>query len=73
MGNTIVQLRVPFCSGLRGQLYVVVCITGAIIRIDIRLTVVVESVEGDLSILTDLDEIAVGVTHVAAPFPAVIV
>ena len=37
-----------------------------------KLTVVVEPVEGDFSILADLDEVAVGVTHVAAPFPAVI-
>ena len=35
--------------------------------------IVLEAVEGDLSILADLDEIAVGITHVAAPFPAVIV
>jgi hypothetical protein len=32
-----------------------------------------ETVEGHLSISADLDEIAVGITHVAAPFPAVIV
>ena len=38
-----------------------------------KLTAVVEPVEGDLSILADLDEVAVGITHVAAPFPAVIV
>jgi hypothetical protein len=38
-----------------------------------KLTVVVEPVEGDFSILADLDEVAVGITHVAAPFPAVIV
>jgi hypothetical protein len=38
-----------------------------------KLTVVVEPVEGDLSILADLDEVAVGITHVAAPFPAVII
>jgi hypothetical protein len=38
-----------------------------------KLTVVVEPVEGDLSILADLDEITVGITHVAAPFPAVVV
>ena len=38
-----------------------------------KLTVFVEPVEGDLSILADLDEVAVGITHVAAPFPAVIV
>ena len=36
-----------------------------------QLTVAVEPVEGELSILADLDEIAVGITHVAAPFPAV--
>jgi len=39
----------------------------------VKLTVVVEPVEGDFSILADLDEVAVGITHVAAPFPAVIV
>jgi len=38
-----------------------------------NLTVLIEPVEGDLSILADLDEVAVGITHVAAPFPAVIV
>ena len=38
-----------------------------------KLTAVVEPVEGDFSILADLDEVAVGITHVAAPFPAVIV
>lgn len=32
---------------------------------------VVEPVEGELSILADLDEVAIGITHVAAPFPAV--
>jgi hypothetical protein len=32
-----------------------------------------ETVERHLSILADLDEVAVGVTHVATPFPAVIV
>jgi hypothetical protein len=37
-----------------------------------QLTAVVEPVEGDFSILADLDEVAVGITHVAAPFPAVI-
>jgi hypothetical protein len=36
-----------------------------------KLTVVVEPVEGDFSILADLDEVAVRITHVAAPFPAV--
>ena len=35
--------------------------------------VVCEPVEGQLSILADLDEVAVRITHVAAPFPAVIV
>ena len=35
--------------------------------------VVFETVEGHLSILADLDEVAVGITHVAAPFPAVVV
>lgn len=34
---------------------------------------VFETVEGHLSILADLDDVAVGITHVAAPFPAVIV
>jgi hypothetical protein len=38
-----------------------------------KLTAVVEPVDGDFSILADLDEVAVGITHVAAPFPAVIV
>ena len=38
-----------------------------------KLTAVVGSVEGDFSVLADLDEVAVGITHVAAPFPAVIV
>jgi len=36
-----------------------------------KLTAVVEPVEGDFSVLADLDEVAA--THVAAPFPAVIV
>ena len=35
--------------------------------------IVFETVERHLSILADLDEVAVGITHVAAPFPAVIV
>ena len=35
--------------------------------------VVLEPVEGQLSILADLDEVAVWITHVAAPFPAAIV
>jgi hypothetical protein len=34
---------------------------------------VFETVERHLSILADLDEVAVGITHVATPFPAVIV
>jgi hypothetical protein len=38
-----------------------------------KLTAVVESVDGDFSISADPDEIAVGITHVAAPFSAVIV
>jgi len=38
-----------------------------------KLTAVVEPVEGDFSILADLDEVAVGITHIAAPFPVVIV
>jgi len=38
-----------------------------------KLSAVVEPVEGDFSILADLDDVAVGITHVAAPFPAVIV
>src|SRR5208282_348453 len=38
-----------------------------------KLTAVIETVEGDFSILAHLDEVAVGITHVAAPFPAVIV
>ena len=33
--------------------------------------VFVEPVEGELSILADLDEVVVGITHVTAPFPAV--
>jgi hypothetical protein len=28
---------------------------------------------GDFGILADLNEVAIGITHVAAPFPAVIV
>src|SRR6516164_9023976 len=40
---------------------------------DRRSAVAFESVEGHLCILADLDEVAVGITHVAAPFPAVIV
>jgi hypothetical protein len=35
--------------------------------------VVFETVESRLSILADLDEVAVGITHVAVPLPAVIV
>src|SRR5215472_2505202 len=35
--------------------------------------VVSETVERHLSILADLDEVPVGITHVATPFPAVIV
>jgi hypothetical protein len=35
--------------------------------------IVFETVEGHLSILADLDEVAVEITHAAAPFPAVIV
>ena len=35
--------------------------------------VVLEPVEGQLSLLADLDEVAVWITHVAAPFPAAIV
>jgi hypothetical protein len=38
-----------------------------------KLTGVVEPIEGDFSILADLDELVVRITHVAAPFPAVIV
>ena len=38
-----------------------------------KLTAFVEPVEGGFSILADLDEVAVGVTHAAAPFPAAIV
>ena len=45
----------------------------ALSRGQTKLTVVVEPVEGDLSILADLDEITVRVAHVATPFPAVIV
>jgi len=44
------------------------------ISLVVKLTgVVFETVEGHLSILADLDEVAVGITHVASPFPAVIV
>jgi hypothetical protein len=32
-----------------------------------------KTVEGHLSVLADLDEVAVGIAHVATPFPAVIV
>ncbi len=38
-----------------------------------KLAAVVEPVESDFGILADLDEVAVGITHIAAPFPAVIV
>jgi hypothetical protein len=38
-----------------------------------ELTAVLEPVEGYFSTLADRDEVAVGITHVAAPFPAVIV
>jgi hypothetical protein len=38
-----------------------------------KLTGVFETIESHLSILADLDEVAVGITHVAAPFSAVIV
>jgi hypothetical protein len=38
-----------------------------------KFTVMVEPVESELSILADLNEVAVGIAHVAAPFPAVIV
>jgi hypothetical protein len=37
-----------------------------------KLTAVIEPVERDFSILADLDEVAVGISHVAAPFPALI-
>src|ERR1700730_4048344 len=36
-----------------------------------KLTVAVEPVESELSILAYLDEVAIGISHVAAPFPAV--
>jgi hypothetical protein len=36
-----------------------------------KLTVLFEPVDGELSILTDLDEVAIGMTHVTAPFPAI--
>src|ERR1700678_1806259 len=36
-------------------------------------TVVLEPVERDLSILADFDEVPVRITHVAAPFPAMII
>lgn len=35
--------------------------------------IVVETVDGELGVLADFDDVAVGITHVAAPFPAVIV
>ena len=35
--------------------------------------VVFETVERHLSVLADLDEVAVGITHIATPFPTVIV
>jgi hypothetical protein len=35
--------------------------------------IVFETVERHLNILADLDEVAVRITHVATPFPAVIV
>ena len=35
--------------------------------------VILEPSEGDFGVLADFDEVAVGITHVAAPFPAVIV
>ena len=38
-----------------------------------KFTVIVEPVESELSILAELNEVAVGIAHVAAPFPAVIV
>ena len=34
---------------------------------------VLEPVEGDLSILADLNQIPVGIPHVAPPFPAMII
>ena len=34
---------------------------------------VIEPIDSGLGILADLDEVAVGITHVATPFPAVIV
>ena len=38
-----------------------------------RARVVLEPVEGDFSLLADLDAVAIGITQVAAPFPAAIV
>ena len=35
------------------------------------LTVVVEPVDSKLRVLADLDDVAVGIAHVATPFPAV--
>lgn len=49
------------CPALRRKLYG--SLTG----------VTFEVVEGHLSILADLDEVAVGITHVAPPFPAPII
>ncbi len=35
--------------------------------------VILQPIESDFGVLADLDEVAVGIAHVAAPFPAVIV
>jgi hypothetical protein len=34
-------------------------------------TVVVKPVDGKLSVLADFDDVAIGIPHIAAPFPAV--
>jgi len=49
------------------------CRSQAIVASGTSSGVVCEPVEGHLSILADLDEVAVRITHVATPFPAAIV
>jgi hypothetical protein len=62
----LIRERVPSCASL-GSLEGYFCASLA------QFTVMVEPVESELSILADLNEVAVGIAHVAAPFPAVIV
>jgi thioredoxin reductase (NADPH) len=38
---------------------------------EIQLAVAIEPVDGHLSVLADLNNVAIGITHVTAPFPAV--